>query len=95
VPGPGTSPPGEATLTGSSPFSGSSTFQLLSSKKASWTGDLAVELPGLGRVALSGPKFYAGLCEGIKCTKTLPPSLAPGGSGRSGSESFTGSFFGG
>jgi hypothetical protein len=71
VSAPGISPP-EATLTPPSPFSGSATFGLTSPKRASWSGDLAVELPGLGTVRLTGPKFYSGLCEGETCTKTLP-----------------------
>ncbi|HEX4732043.1 MAG TPA: hypothetical protein VH299_12295 [Solirubrobacterales bacterium] len=71
VSAPGVSPP-DATLAPSSPFSGSATFQLKNSTKASWSGDLAVELPGLGTVPLAGPKFYSGLCEGEICTKTLP-----------------------
>jgi hypothetical protein len=71
VSAPGVSPP-DATLAPSSPFSGSATFQLTSPTKASWSGDLAVELPGLGKVPLAGPKFYSGLCEGEICTKTLP-----------------------
>ncbi|HEX4751855.1 MAG TPA: hypothetical protein VH268_03070, partial [Solirubrobacterales bacterium] len=71
VSAPGVSPP-DATLAPSSPFSGSATFELTSPTKASWSGDLAVELPGLGKVPLAGPKFYSGLCEGEICTKTLP-----------------------
>ena len=40
----------EATLEPPAPFSGSATFHLDTPKTASWTGDLAVELPGLGKL---------------------------------------------
>jgi hypothetical protein len=72
--------PQEATLAPPPPFSGSATFQLEEPTKASWSGDLAVELPGLGDVSLTGPRFFAGLCENGKCTKTLPESPSSGAS---------------
>lgn len=34
------------------------------STSSTWTGDLAVDFPGLGSVALAGPGFYAGTCPG-------------------------------
>lgn len=62
----------EATVSPSAPFSGSATFHLDGPKTASWTGDLAVELPGAGEVPLSGEGISAGLCHGPShCTKTL------------------------
>lgn len=67
VPAKSTRPPAEGTLSAPSPFSGSATFTRRSGKKPSWTGNLTVELPGLGRVLLSGPKFQAQLCEGSSC----------------------------
>ena len=70
-----TGPPTEAILEPPAPFSGAATFHLDTPKSASWTGDLAVELPGLGRLPLTGPKIAAGLCHGSQCTKTLPESL--------------------
>jgi hypothetical protein len=70
--------PREATLAPPAPFSGSATFQLRTPTKGSWTGDLAVGLPGLGRILLTGARFYAGLCENSKCTKTLPESSSRG-----------------
>jgi hypothetical protein len=78
--------PKEATLTPPAPFSGSATFQLKAPTKARWSGDLAVELPGLGRVPLTGPRFYAGLCENSKCTRTLPGNFS--GSGGLGGKLF-------
>ncbi len=57
------------------PFSGSASFELLAPRKAEWSGDLAVELPGLGTVPLTGPGIEAGFCRDGKCTKTLPKRL--------------------
>jgi hypothetical protein len=69
-------PIAEATLTPSAPFSGSATFHLEGPKTASWAGDLAVELPGLGKVPLTGSDIDAGLCKGHShCTETLPEPL--------------------
>jgi len=69
-------PPAEATLKPPAPFSGSATFHLDTPTAASWTGDLAVELPGLGKVPLTGGSIQAGLCApGPHCTKTLPKIL--------------------
>jgi hypothetical protein len=64
------------------PFSGSASFGLTSARDAEWGGNLAVELPGYGRVPLTGPKIRAGLCNSKACSPTLPRSLQP----RTGSE---------
>jgi hypothetical protein len=87
-----TEPLTEATLAPPAPFSGSATFHLEGPNAASWTGDLAVELPGLGTVPLTGEGIDAGLCKGRShCTETLPRELQrlleSGGEG-----SFTGGF---
>lgn len=66
-----------AEISPSAPFSGSADFALTAPRHAEWTGDLAVELPGYGRVPLTGPKIRAGLCETKACTPTLPKSLRP------------------
>jgi hypothetical protein len=89
-----TEPLAEATLAPPAPFSGSATFHLESPKTASWTGDLAVELPGLGKVPLTGHGIDAGLCNGRShCTETLPKDLVPlletGGGDQSGFVSVT------
>lgn len=73
------SPGSEVMLTPPAPFSGSGTFHLQGPSSASWTGDLAVELPAFGRVPLTGPQIAAGTCEGTHCTLTLPPALRPYG----------------
>jgi hypothetical protein len=66
-------PLNEAILEPPAPFTGAATFHLDTPKTASWTGDLAVELPGLGTVPLTGQAISAGLCHGRSdCTKTLP-----------------------
>lgn len=72
-----TKPLSAATVSPSAPFSGSATFQMTSPRHGEWSGDLAVELPGYGRVPLTGPKIAAGLCETNACTPTLPKSLRP------------------
>jgi hypothetical protein len=73
--------PGEplkaVTVSPPAPFTGSATFKMTSSRRAEWSGDLTVELPGYGRVPLTGPSVRAGLCEGKTCTPTLPKSLRP------------------
>jgi hypothetical protein len=69
-------PLAEATVSPPAPFSGSAAFHFDGPKTASWTGDLAVELPGAGQVPLSGEGISAGLCHGPShCTKTLPGLL--------------------
>jgi hypothetical protein len=68
-------PLAEAILEPAAPFSGTATFHLDDPKTASWTGDLAVDLPGLAKVPLTGPTIAAGLCHGSHCTKTLPEPL--------------------
>jgi len=60
-------PPRSATVDPPAPFTGSATFQQESAKDFSWTGDLAVELPGIGEVSLAGPKFETELCRGRRC----------------------------
>jgi hypothetical protein len=72
-------PAAEATVQPPGPFSGSATFRLESPSSASWTGDLAVELPNLGTVQLTGPDTYSGFCEARHCTDTLPQGVAGSG----------------
>jgi hypothetical protein len=78
-----------AEVSPSAPFYGSASFAIDPSGHGEWTGDLAVELPGYGRVPLTGPKIAAGLCETKACTPTLPRSLRP----RSGARKFKVSYF--
>ena len=60
-------PPRSATVEPPAPFTGSASFQQEAAKQFSWTGDLAVELPGVGEVTLAGPKFETNLCIGRRC----------------------------
>jgi hypothetical protein len=69
-------PPRSATVAPPQPFTGSAVFQQESSKDFSWTGDLAVDLPGIGEVSLAGPEFESGLCVGHQCRGVLDLSGA-------------------
>jgi hypothetical protein len=58
-----------AVLRPGGPFSGTATFTRESPTRGSWEGDLAVELPGLGEVPLTGPQVSpAAFCSGATCT---------------------------
>lgn len=57
------------------PFEGSATFRLTGAKTSTWEGDLAVELPGLGKESLAGPDFWSAYCQEQKCTDTLPANV--------------------
>jgi hypothetical protein len=60
-------PPRSASVTPPAPFTGSASFQQEAADQFSWTGDLAVELSGVGEVSLAGPKFETSVCVGHKC----------------------------
>jgi hypothetical protein len=62
--------PSAATVTPPAPFHGSAVFQRNSGGENSWIGPLSVALPGLGRVALAGPRFSAKLCRDSGCGST-------------------------
>lgn len=50
------------------PFSGTASFQVFPpGGLAKWEGTLAVELPGVGDVPLTGPQFTPELCRGQRC----------------------------
>jgi len=59
--------PLSATVTPPPPFSGSAEYQRTPDGDRTWTGSLAVPLPGLGRVDLAGPDFSALLCQHSGC----------------------------
>lgn len=69
--------PATVTVEPAAPFSGSATFELPSRRSATISGDLAVELPEVGKVPLTGPKIAAGICRGLSCTRSLPKALRP------------------
>jgi hypothetical protein len=60
-------PPRSAITEPPAPFTGSAAFEQESADKFSWLGDLQVELPGIGDVALAGPRFKSSLCIGHRC----------------------------
>lgn len=58
------------------PFTGKGIFHLESPTASSWSGDLGIDYPGIGHVALTGPSFAAHLCEYLTCYGSLPPPPA-------------------
>ena len=70
--------PPEATVRPPAPFSGEATFRLDTPTSASWTGDMALAVPGIGEVPLAGPGTWANICEGTTCSETLPPEVRGG-----------------
>jgi hypothetical protein len=60
-----------ATVTPPAPFTGSAEFHYAARQKATWTGDLSVDLPGLGPTPLAGPEFEASLCVDRHCTPDI------------------------
>jgi hypothetical protein len=56
-----------AVVTPPAPFSGTGSFEAASGELAEWAGTLAVDLPGLGTVQLTGSQFTPELCLGKKC----------------------------
>lgn len=64
----------DATAAPPDPFTGSAAFHLESPTESTWTGDLAVDLPGIGPVALAGPGFASALCVDQRCSGSLPIS---------------------
>ena len=68
-------PGSEATVEPPAPFHGSATFKIESPTTASWSGDLGVEIPTIGKVDLTAPGTWSTLCEGGSCTETLPTGM--------------------
>jgi hypothetical protein len=79
----GSSPPRTATVTPEQPFTGSAEYVKEKGKPASWSGTLAVRLPGAGLVPLTGPRFRSDIClltfpaklKGARCLPGSLPSL--------------------
>lgn len=55
--------PESVTISPPPPFSGSATFRAVPGAAPEWTGMLAVELPGVGTVQLTGPQFRPTCCR--------------------------------
>jgi hypothetical protein len=60
--------PASASVSPPPPFSGTAHAERGSDAGTTWTGDLAVELPELGTVPLTGGDYQASLCRGFKCS---------------------------
>jgi hypothetical protein len=54
------------------PFSGTAEFTDTVSHQTTFQGDLSVDLPGFGRVALTGNDFFAELCSSNRCRGNAP-----------------------
>lgn len=72
--------PATATVSLPEPFSGSASYSAAPGSKPTWTGSLAVSLPGVGQIPLTGPDFAATLCRGEGLE--LAPRCARRGEGR-------------
>lgn len=59
--------PESATVTPPSPFSGTANFHASPGELAEWKGTLAVDMPGVEPVRLTGPLFRPELCLGQRC----------------------------
>jgi hypothetical protein len=55
--------PTAATVAPPFPFSGTATLEHTLGAAPTWSGDLSVDLPGLGALPLTGPSFSASLCR--------------------------------
>lgn len=59
--------PVTATVEPPPPFSGTATYEKAPGGKPTWSGDLAVELPGRGELSLTDPTYHARLCRNFAC----------------------------
>lgn len=59
--------PVTATVAPPAPFTGTASYEKQPSGVAAWSGDLAVELPGLGVVPLADSSYHAELCHSLAC----------------------------
>ncbi|MDQ2630940.1 MAG: hypothetical protein M3Y75_08205 [Actinomycetota bacterium] len=61
------SSPVTATVEPPAPFSGTATYEKRADGAISWSGDLAVELPGRGELPLADSSYRAKLCRSFAC----------------------------
>ena len=61
--------PASAIVTAAAPFQGSATFERQAHGANAWRGNLTMDMPGLGRVALAGPGFGARFCQAGGCRR--------------------------
>ncbi|HEX4305738.1 MAG TPA: hypothetical protein VHZ54_06875 [Solirubrobacterales bacterium] len=64
--------PEELKVTPPAPFTGSAIFARTSESTFTWTGDLAVDFPGLAPLRLSGARFGARMCALLACVAQEP-----------------------
>jgi hypothetical protein len=64
--------PEEVTVTPPPPFIGSATFARTPESTFTWTGDLAVDFPGLEPIHLAGPAFSVSVCGLEACVRQDP-----------------------
>jgi hypothetical protein len=69
--------PEEVTVEPPRPFSGSARFTRSPESTFSWSGDLAVEFPGMDPIRLAGPGFDAGVCAVDSCVRQEPEREPP------------------
>ncbi len=62
------------------PFTGHASYSKSPASLASWTGDLSVYMPSVGRIPLTGPNFRAALCRAtsIAALETCSENQQPG-----------------
>lgn len=66
-----TTNPTTASVAPPFPFTGTASFERGAGEAPVWSGNLEVELPGLGTVPLTGSSFAARLCRDLSCS--CPP----------------------
>lgn len=64
--------PEEIEVTPPAPFTGSATFARTPESTFTWTGDLAVNFPGIDPVRLAGARFAARMCARRACLSQEP-----------------------
>lgn len=59
--------PATATVSPPAPFSGTATYEQTPDGQGTWSGDLAVNLPGRGTLPLADSTYRAELCRSLAC----------------------------
>jgi hypothetical protein len=82
--------PATATVEPPAPFSGTATYEKRPGGEISWSGDLAVDLPGRGKVSLADSTYRAKLCRSLACACPIGEcSSVSVSAGSSGSQAST------
>ncbi|HEX5610676.1 MAG TPA: hypothetical protein VFX45_11380 [Solirubrobacterales bacterium] len=86
IPSPAGVQPFNITIAPPAPFQGTGSYLAPPGVAPTWTGDLAVDFPGIGRVPLTGPEFVTKICNGAlhqatqACLDDLRDFIEPRGS---------------